>query len=126
MFTPVVSAQPPFASYGDNNSWIKVNHDLGTRPLYAQAVYNVNPSNSLGMNGFNWINGNVNPGTYVGPFVAVLLTTVANNETHAQVASITSTNNGVASGFSVLAGTYIYNVKAITITSTKTGAVVYY
>lgn len=121
MFTPVVSAQPPFASYGDNNSWIKVNHNLGERPLYAQAVYNVNPNNSLGMNGFQWITS----GTVVGPFAAVLLTTTSIGETHANVASLTSVEGNVASNFIVLAGTYIYNVAAITINNNKTAAIAY-
>ena len=122
MLKPSVSAQPPFASYGDNNSWIKVEHDLGSRALYAQAVYNVNPSNAMGMNGFIWATATQ---TIVGPFAAVLLTTTQSGETHARVTSLTSLSGNVASNLIALAGTYIYNVQAITV-GDKTGVIAYY
>jgi hypothetical protein len=122
MLKPSVSSQPPFASYGDNNSWIKVEHDLGSRALYAQAVYNVNPSNAMGMNGFIWVTENQ---TVVGPFAAVLLTTTQNGETHVAVTSLTSLSGNVASNLVTIAGTYIYNVQAITLGS-KAGAIAYY
>jgi len=122
MLKPSVSSQPPFASYGDSNSWIKVDHDLGSRPLYAQAVYNVNPSNAIGMNGFIWATQNQN---IIGPFAAVLLTTTQSGETHVAVTSLTSLSGNVASGVTVLGGTYVYNVQAITLGS-KAGAIAYY
>lgn len=103
-------------------SWIPVENNAN-RPLYAQAVYDVNSSKTLGMKGFTWVSG---PGSAVGPFAGVLLTTTSNGETHAKVASLTAIDGSVATNFIVLGGTYVYNVEAFNITDSKTGVIAYY
>jgi hypothetical protein len=42
---PILSSSPIWSSVGENFSWITIDNDI-PRPLYAQAVYNVNNGNN--------------------------------------------------------------------------------
>jgi hypothetical protein len=107
-------------------SWIPVENNAD-RPLFAQAVYLVNSgSSNLGTKGMHWVTS----GTSVGPYQAILATTTQTNESHATIASLTAVDGSIVTnggaGIRVLAGTYIYNVKAFTITDAKTGVIAYH
>lgn len=108
MFTPSLStlAEP---NIGYRNGWLPCDNDYGV-PRFAQMVYDINPSNSPGLNGFQVIT----PSSLVtGPFAAVLLASTNGNNGTCTVASITDLNGNTSGTFTVGAGTYIYNVKSI-------------
>lgn len=110
-FYPVLSADAQ-ANIAYNNAWVSVNTSYD-RPYFAQAVYNVGPGNSLGLNGFQVVS--YGSGTVTGPFQAVLLTAASGST--CTVTGLTALDGTASGSFTVAVGTYIYNVRSLALAS---------
>lgn len=54
--SPNLTSTPPNQNISFNNAWIPVGND-GSRPLFAQAVYDVTTESTLGQSGFVFLAG---------------------------------------------------------------------
>lgn len=65
--SPVLTGAVPSSNVGYNHAWIPVGND-GSRPLFAQAVYDVTTESLLGQSGFVFLSGGE---TAIGEFSTV-------------------------------------------------------
>ena len=65
--SPVLTGAVPSSNVGYNHAWIPVGND-GSRPLFAQAVYDVTTESLLGQSGFVFLSGGQ---TAIGEFSTI-------------------------------------------------------